>query len=711
MSWTIQFLEGFQDDYASASKKVQKAYTKSVKKRLEEDPTNHNDSAIKKLDGWESIWRYRIADEYRLIYRTDIKDKTVTLMLLGHRDKIYERLGHTDGKGPTYEIISDEDLGHVLEKVPDEEQRKKAKLLADNIEKPGVPSGDKDESLPIPLTEEKMNDLGISDKYHSDIQECKTAGDLLELGSKDVPDEIIEKILNYFWPPKLKERLSKPIRMAEDENSFDNILSGKKSLEDFLLALDKTQKPFVNRFKQLKQEDLVGPWLVKGGPGTGKSTVALYCIKELAKYTRPMPLYNNEPTRILFTTYTNALKNASAQLMNHLGINKNDVSITISNINQVAHMRLDENWKSRRVILADSKEGQQYLSNSISSTELGKKYFSMSDREFLMEEIEECIIGEDLSSFEVYRDHDRVGRGKALNPNQRKAIWEIYTDFNQTLLKKKKCLFTHHYQAASKVVNGEYDFVFIDEAQDLKPVAIRLCTKLAKDTNHVFLTADLNQSIYGNGFSWKKVAEGLDFRGKAVNLKMNYRSTKEIWNGILPILKGINGADEETLEEDTFRLGELPTRMLTERNFEIEKIAEWITEALLTEKLSPSCAAILCPSNRECDLIAYKLPKNLNAVAMKSREFNLDHPGVKVMTYHASKGLQFPVVAVTGLKDGTFPRRATGGRDPKEVEEKQRRVFFVACSRAMNRLLVVGDSVKPSRFLNYLPNDKWEDFD
>ncbi len=151
--------------------------------------------------------------------------------------------------------------------------------------------------------------------------------------------------------------------------------------------------------------------------------------------------------------------------------------------------------------------------------------------------------------------------------------------------------------------------------------------------------------------------------------------------------------------------------MLTERYSEAEKIGDWITEALLTEKLSPSCAAILCPSNRECDLIAYKLPKNLNAVAMTSREFNLDHPGVKVMTYHASKGLQFPVVAVTGLKEGTFPRRATGGRDPKEVEEKQRRVFFVACSRAMNRLLVVGDSVKPSNFLNYLPNEKWADFD
>ena len=336
-------------------------------------------------------------------------------------------------------------------------------------------------------------------KYYSlDMDEAKRVTNNKNMNQKDVPDEIIEKILNYFWPPKLKERLSKPIRMAEDENSFDNILSGKKSLEDFLLALDKTQKPFVNRFKQQKQEDLVGPWLVKGGPGSGKSTVALYCIKELVKSQMNQLTDNPQPIRILFTTYTNALVNASKQLIKHLNIDNNSVSLDVITTNEAARRQLGR-WNKRAI---KDKMLTEYLVKAISSSEYG--YFTEEDSGFLLEEIEDCITGENFNEVTDYIEHARIGRGRALNGNQRKAVWEIYLKFNQALNENNKCLYTHEFQAALQRANGEYDFVFIDEAQDLKPVAIRLCAKLAKDPSHIFLTADSNQSIYFSGFSWKK---------------------------------------------------------------------------------------------------------------------------------------------------------------------------------------------------------------
>ena len=703
MCWQINMKEGLEIDIAKATRRVQNAYKNTVYTRLRENPINQNDNAIKKLNNWKNTWRYRIADDYRLVYNVDKPEKTITLILLGKRDKVYERLGHISNEGPSAKIIAEEDMAHLIEIKPTQAEFGKAILKAAEMEETDVPEGDSDEPLPFQLTIEKLRDWHVPDEHHNTLLECSTEGQLLEVESKGVSRNTLEHVLNCIWPPKLKERLSKPTRVTTDANSFEDILSGKKSLEEFLLALDETQKPFVNRFKS---DDLKGPWLVKGGPGSGKSTVALYCIKELVKSQMNQLTDNPQPIRILFTTYTNALVNASKQLIKHLNIDNNSVSLDVITTNEAARRQLGR-WNKRAI--KDNKEQTEYLVKAISSSEYG--YFTEEDSGFLLEEIEDCITGENFNEVTDYIEHTRIGRGRALNGNQRKAVWEIYLKFNQALNENNKCLYTHEFQAALQRANGEYDFVFIDEAQDLKPVAIRLCAKLAKDPSRIFLTADLNQSIYGSGFSWKKVSDRLDFRGKAVNLKKNYRSTKEIWDGILPILSGIEGADKETLDEKPFRLGELPERIKTDKEESPTIIGEWITKTLLKEKLPLSCATILCPTNYLCWYIAGNLPAELNAKQMESYKLDINHPGIKVMTFHSSKGLQFPVVAVAGLKDGVLPKEVKGGRDPDEAEEKDRRLFFVACSRAINRLLVAGDSGKPSKFLEYLSDEYWEDYE
>jgi addiction module RelE/StbE family toxin len=706
MSWTLQFAEGFEIDFARANKKTQKAYSKTVRQRLVEGPTDHHDNAIKKLAEWKDMWRYRISNEYRLVYLVNQQAKTVTLCLLDHRKKVYDRLGHIDGQGPSIEVIADEDMEHLLERVPSDSDRGRAGLLVAKSEADNKPSGNSEEPLPFPLTEQLLSEWGIASRHHDALIACKTTWQLLEVS---LPHDVHEYVLNCICPPKLKERLSRPVRVMNDEDSFEQIFNGEKSLEEFLLALDKTQQPFVNRFKV---ENPIGPWLVKGGPGSGKSTVALYCIKELVRARANQLPMGDQRLRILFTTYTHALVNASRQLLRHLGVDRDLVSLEITNVNKLARTHLDSRWNSIQTIQRNGHECQGFLQNALSLQKRdarGMPYFDSLDTEFLLDEIEECLIGEDIANLKGYLAHDRIGRGVPLDEKRRKAVWEIFSSFNQALRDANCCLFSHQFQAASQAALGIYDFVFVDEAQDLQPVAIRLCARLAKNPSHVFLTADLNQSIYGSGFSWKKVADGLDFRGKAVNLKKNYRSTKEIWDGILPILEGMKGSDKETLDEEPFRSGELPTKALVDRDSEADVIGNWITEALLAERLAPSCAAVLCPTNGMCQNIAANLPRHLNAKFMSSRGMNLDHKGVKVMTLHAAKGLQFPVVTVAGLNRNYLPRRATGGRDIKEVEERSRRLFFVACSRAMNRLFVVGSRGEASAFFYDLPEEYWEE--
>ena len=63
-----------------------------------------------------------------------------------------------------------------------------------------------------------------------------------------------------------------------------------------------------------------------------------------------------------------------------------------------------------------------------------------------------------------------------------------------------------------------------------------------------------------------------------------------------------------------------------------------------------------------------------------------DAHGVTLMTVHATKGLEFPIVFVTGLEDGIFPSLRNGDDDEEIAEE--RRLAYVALTRARERLFL-----------------------
>lgn len=74
---------------------------------------------------------------------------------------------------------------------------------------------------------------------------------------------------------------------------------------------------------------------------------------------------------------------------------------------------------------------------------------------------------------------------------------------------------------------------------------------------------------------------------------------------------------------------------------------------------------------------------------------------VTLMTLHASKGLEFPVVFIAGLNDGLLPMRYRGG---EENTEEERRLFYVGMTRAGEELILLCGG-KPSPFLEELPQD------
>jgi DNA helicase-2/ATP-dependent DNA helicase PcrA len=77
----------------------------------------------------------------------------------------------------------------------------------------------------------------------------------------------------------------------------------------------------------------------------------------------------------------------------------------------------------------------------------------------------------------------------------------------------------------------------------------------------------------------------------------------------------------------------------------------------------------------------------LEEAALQSDQDELDYSksGVSLMTMHASKGLEFDAVFVTGLEEGLFPSEHDDEhRDPEE----ERRLFYVALTRARKRIFL-----------------------
>ena len=99
-------------------------------------------------------------------------------------------------------------------------------------------------------------------------------------------------------------------------------------------------------------------------------------------------------------------------------------------------------------------------------------------------------------------------------------------------------------------------------------------------------------------------------------------------------------------------------------------------------------------------------------------DFESSDSKVTLMTLHAAKGLEFPVVFLTGLDDGLFPHSRTL-LDPAQVEE-ERRLAYVGITRAERQLYVTNaitrtmygriSAYMPSRFLAEIPPQLMEDY-
>ena len=697
--WALSFTNTFFSELLNLPQVAQKKISKTLKV-LEIDPISAQGDA-KKLKGYKNVYRVRIGN-YRLFY--SFGQGWVKLLSVRKRnERTYEiELPEVDTPTPPPDRSVLEPQARdiqTLEPIAIQEEPKA---------KPNAPNHKPTQtftSLPFKLTEEILKQWQLPSEFWAGILAAPDSEALLEL---PIPDHYLQRIIDNLYPRSLEEIIAEREYVLKQPEDLNRFVEG--SLTTFLLRLDPEQK-------KLKEFGKQGPILVKGGPGTGKSTLAIYRVQSLLEQ-------GFKP--VLFTTYTKALVTYSEQLLSQLLESPLDrAGVKVATVDSLTYHYYAQTYS--KPFFAQDNQCLDLLEVALKTAEIpAKNSFDLQGRRqtlerlglpYLFQEIQDVIEGWGLTTLEEYLTLERRGRGVPLQAKLREALWSIYQTWQKLMEQGGYISWPQLRRKALKVVEqlaeSPYQAVVIDEAQDLSPVALRFLLTLAPSLEGIYLTADISQSLYQRGFSWKQVHADLKVTGRTLLLKRNYRNTKQIIEACATILEGTSAGDPDCLsQEPSACQGAIPTIFLTDSvEQESRLIYSFFIDAAKRYRLPLHGGAVLCPSGRMGKEIAHRLLKQGAAAKFVSgNDIDLNAAYIKVLTLHSAKGLEFPFVAMVGLREGTLPHINSDLPDDEmmSVSNEQRRLFYVGCSRAMRALMISGSRSNPSSFLESLSDPYWK---
>lgn len=690
-TWALSFTNTFFSELLNLPQAVQKKISKTLKV-LETDPISAQGDA-KKLKGYtNNVYRVRIGD-YRLFY--SFGQGWVKLLSVRKRDeRTYEiELPEVDTPAPPPDWAAGSQESGVGETSSSLMPTPHSLLPVFTTT-----------ALPFRLTESLLHQWQIPSEHWPGILAAPHSEALLEL---PIPDHYLQRIIDNLYPRPIEEIITEREYVLKQPEDLDRFVEG--SLTTFLLKLDPEQEKLKTFGKQ-------GPILVKGGPGTGKSTLAIYRVQSLLEQ-------GFKP--VLFTTYTKALVTYSEQLLTQLiGQPLDQAGVKVATVDSLTFHYYAQTYG--KPIFAREDQCLALLDVALKTAEIpAKNSFDRQGRRqslerlglpYLLQEIQDMIEGWGVASVEDYLALDRRGRGAPLQAKLREALWSIYQTWQQLMERDGYITWPQLRCKALAVVEQlaepPYQAVVIDEAQDLSPVSLRFLLALVPSLEGVYLTADASQSLYQRGFSWKQIHADLKVTGRTLLLKRNYRNTGQIIAACATILEGTSAGDTECLaQEPSAYQGEIPSIILTDSvEQESQLIHSFFIEAAKRYRLPLHGGAVLCPSVSMGKAIAQRLVRQgAEAQFVAGNDIDLNAAYIKVMTLHSAKGLEFPFVVVVGLREGILPY--IGADLPEEemqsVSDEQRRLFYVGCSRAMRALLVSGSRANPSSFLASLSAPHW----
>lgn len=561
--------------------------------------------------------------------------------------------------------------------------------------------------------------LGVPEGLLPLVRQVTRPLDLDELKAK-LPDEAYEVLAMLADGISLEEVMSVYDVSLQDEpakidtNDFASALDNPDTKRRFLLASDdealqamldaplEKWRVFLHPLqRKLIYKEWNGPVRVLGGAGTGKTVVAMHRAKWLAEQVS-----GTRDTKVLFTTYTKNLALDIQQNLKHICAPEVLRKIEVINLDALVKRFMEKHGYKINYTFMNEIKAKELWDNAL----ILKPNEDNLSESFFREEWDKLIQPQNINSLEGYLQARRVGRGVQLNRAMRKLVWDVFENYKVSLndagLKEAEDVYRDALTLIeTDQIQAPYTHVLVDEAQDFGMNAFRLLRRLvAEDKNDLFIVGDAHQRIYGSKVVLGQC--GIKITGRSHKLRINYRTTEQIRQSAVSLLKGIafddldDGKDEQSGYRSLMTGSEPVIQCFDNAKVETDFIVASL-QALPEESWLKSCIAV----RRYNDMERYKaalIEANIPFYQIDQNTVdNEKHVGVRIATMHRVKGLEFDYMYVAGVNDGVVPLNYLNSDDVtviREHEQKERSLLYVAITRAKRFCAITGFG-KISKFI------------
>lgn len=483
----------------------------------------------------------------------------------------------------------------------------------------------------------------------------------------------------------------------------------------------------LNEQQQKVVRTIEGPVLVLAGAGSGKTKVLVNRVENIIKK-------GASARNILVITFTNkAATEIKSRIVKALG--KKGENVNIGTFHSICM-----NILQSEISYTQYELGFEFIE--------GGKQIAIVEKALANLKMDEFTVPEVLSVISDYKTKLLSPKKiieNALNDEQKK-LGLVYQHY-QEILVANNCLdfddlifetirMFYRYPEVLDRWQEKLKYIMVDEYQDSNYAQYRFLKLLASKYQNLCVVGDDDQSIYR--FRGADIQCILDFEkdfsnAEIIQLEQNYRNTKVIVTASSAVIQH----NTKRKNKAVFTENEEGEKLILKSNRTDREEAQFIANEIKKLKEQGKQYKEICilfRANKQCKVIEETLKKNNIPYCVPNKpkflvsETELENYDdmeketknqVVLLTIHSSKGLEFPIVFITGMEEGIFPsHHCVGSID--ELEE-ERRLLYVAMTRARKKLYltysnkrIIKGKVKNSivsRFIKEIPEDLIVNYD